>query len=379
MEAGDGFETAVQVGLQAMLVSPHFLFKIERPEVRSEEGYPLVSEFELATRLSYFLWSTGPDDELLKLAWKNQLRQPGVLPAQVKRMIADKRANAFVENFAGQWLTLRKLDTVSPNESMFPLWNDQIRDLARRETYTFFAGVMREDMSVLRLLDADFTYLNEPLAKFYGIPGIEGNHFRKVSLAEQPRRGLLTHASILAVTSNPTRTSPVKRGKWILDNLLNTPPPAAPPGVPELEKSELSGTLRQRIEQHRADPACASCHKLMDPLGLALENFDAVGRWRTKDAGAPIDASGELPNGEKVQHAGDLIRNLRERNADKFVRCLTEKMMTFALGRGLEYYDKCAVDQITAKLKANDNRFMVLVTEIILSSPFQRKGVKDEL
>lgn len=379
MEDGESYEGALQVALQAMLVSPNFLFKVEAPGPKSPEGYPLVSDFELATRLSYFLWSTSPDDKLLSLAWKNQLRQPGVLAAQVKRMIADPRSHAFVENFAGQWLTLRKLDTFQPNEAMFPQWNDEIRELARQETYAFFEGVMREDMSVLRLLDADFTYLNDRLAKFYGIPGVEGKHFRKHSLAGQKRIGLLTHASILAVTSNPTRTSPVKRGKWILDNLLNTPPPPAPPGVPELEKSELTGTLRQRIEQHRADPACAACHKLMDPLGLALENYDAVGRWRTKDAGQEIDASGELPSGEKVKHAGDLIRTLRTKFADKFARCLTEKMMTFAVGRGLEYYDRCAIDQIMSKLQNDDYRFSTLVTEIVTSGPFQRKGIRDEL
>jgi hypothetical protein len=238
---------------------------------------------------------------------------------------------------------------------------------------------MRNNLSVLRLLDADFTYLNEKLAKFYGIPGVEGDQFRKVSLVGQNRRGILTQASVLAVTSNPTRTSPVKRGKWILDNLLNTPPPPAPPGVPELDKAELNGTLRERIEQHRADPACASCHKLMDPLGLALENYDAVGRWRTRDAGEEIDASGEMPTGEKIKSAGDLIRIMREKNAEKFVRCLTEKMMTFALGRGLEYYDRCAVDQIFSKSKADDFRFVSLVTEIVLSNPFQRKGVRDDL
>ena len=379
IEDGESYEGAVQVAIQAMLVSPYFIFKVEAPEAKTPEGYPLVNEFELASRLSYFLWSTAPDDQLLSLAWRRQLRDPTVLTAQVKRMIDDRRANAFIENFAGQWLTLRKLDKFVPNEAMFPTWNEEVRDLARRETYTFFAGVMRNDLSVLRLLDADFTYLNEKLAKFYGIPGVEGDQFRKVSLVGQNRRGILTHASVLAVTSNPTRTSPVKRGKWILDNLLNTPPPPAPPGVPELDKNEVTGTLRQRIEQHRANPACASCHKLMDPLGLALENYDAVGRWRTRDAGELIDASGEMPTGEKIKSAGDLIRIMREKNAEKFVRCLTEKMMTFALGRGLEYYDRCAVDKIYSTLKADDFKFGALVTEVVLSNPFQRKGVRDDL
>ena len=378
-EEGDSYEAALQLALQAILVSPHFLFKVEVPTTKKATEYPLLDDYELATRLSYFLWSSMPDQELLQLATKKQLRDPVVLKAQIKRMLDHRRSSEFVENFAGQWLNLRKLDQFEPNRSLFPQWNDEIKALVRSETYRFFQHMMRNDQSILRLLDADYTFLNEKLAKFYGIPGVQGEEFRQVSTKGQKRMGILTHGSILAVTSNPTRTSPVKRGKWILENLLATPPPPAPPGVPELEKGELKGTVRQQMEQHRADPACASCHKLMDPLGLALENYDAVGRWRTTDKGSPIDTSGELPNGESIKGPGDLIRTLREKNADQFARCVTEKLLIYALGRGLEYYDRCAVDKIMAKLTKDDYRFSTLIFEIVSSDPFQRKGVREEL
>jgi hypothetical protein len=378
VEAGDSYEVGLQTALTAILVSPNFLFKVEEPALRIGNEYPLLSDFELATRLSYFLWSSTPDRELLTLASKKQLREPGVLAAQLDRMIRDERARDFVRNFAGQWLTLRKLESFTPNEGQFPDWNEQIRDFSRTETYHLFLYVLRENMSVLRLLDADFSFMNEKLARFYGIPGVQGDKFQLVSLKGQKRLGILTHASVLAVTSNPTRTSPVKRGKWILDNVLGTPPPPAPAGVPELDKAELVGTLRQQIEQHRANPACASCHKQMDPLGLALENYDAVGRWRTSDRGNPIDASGELPTGEKVRNPGDLIRLLRDQKSEQFVRTLTEKLMTYGLGRGLEYYDRCAIDQILAKASKNDYRFQELLLGIITSDPFGRKGTRDE-
>jgi hypothetical protein len=378
VESGDSYEVGLQTALTAILVSPNFLFKVEEPAVRIGNEYPLLSDFELATRLSYFLWSSTPDRELLTLASKKQLREPGVLAAQLDRMIRDERARDFVRNFAGQWLTLRKLESFTPNEGQFPDWNEQIRDFSRTETYYLFLYVLRENMSVLRLLDADFSFMNEKLARFYGIPGVQGDKFQLVSLKGQKRLGILTHASVLAVTSNPTRTSPVKRGKWILDNVLGTPPPPAPAGVPELDKAELVGTLRQQIEQHRANPACASCHKQMDPLGLALENYDAVGRWRTSDRGNPIDASGELPTGEKVRNPGDLIRLLRDQKSEQFVRTLTEKLMTYGLGRGLEYYDRCAIDQILAKASKNDYRFQELLLGIITSDPFGRKGTRDE-
>ena len=379
VESGESYEVGLQTALQAILVSPSFLFKVEEPATSIAGPFPLLTDFELATRLSYFLWSSMPDQELLVVAQKKQLRDPTILKQQIERMIQHDRSSAFVINFAGQWLTLRKLDQFKPNANLFPLWTDEIRDLARRETLLFFAHIMKKDKSIMQLLDADFSFMNNELAKYYGIPGVEGSEFRMVSTKGHKRKGILTHASVLAVTSNPTRTSPVKRGKWVLENLLGTPPPPAPPGVPELDKRELTGTLRQRLEQHRTDPACASCHKLMDPIGLALENYDAIGRWRSIDYGEPIDTSGELPGGEKLKGPADLIQNIGSKNADKFVRCLSEKMLVYALGRGLEYYDRCAIDKIQDKLIKDDYKFSTLIYEIVTSDPFQRKGVRDEL
>lgn len=377
-EEGETYEAGLQTALTALLVSPHFLFKVEQGTGSALGKNQALSDYELATRLSYFLWSTMPDDRLLLLAFKGELHRPEVLTAEIKRMIADRRASNFVENFAGQWLTLTKLENFAPNEKQFPTWNEELRELLKKETFIFFAEVMRDDQSILSLLDGEFTYLNEKLAAFYGIKNVQGEQFRKVSTKGYPRRGLLTHASILAVTSNPTRTSPVKRGKWILDNLMGEPPPPAPPNVPELDKSALSGTLRQRLEQHRANAACASCHNLMDPLGFALENFDAIGQWRTSDGKDKIESTGTLPGGKEVHGAGELISHLRTAGADKFARCLTEKMLTFAIGRGLEYYDKCAVDKIVAKLKSDQYRFSTLVSQIVLSDPFMRYGEREE-
>jgi len=375
---GESLESSVQMVLQVLLVSPKFLFRVEPPRAPGLEAFRNLDDFELATRLSYFLWSSMPDEKLLALAWGKKLRSENNLEKQVKRLLADPRSNEFVDNFAGQWLTLRKLQTYKPDPLLFPKWNDDVNKLAYFETMNFFRAAVHEDLSILRLLDADFTYLNEPLADFYGIPNVKGKNFRKVSLTGTDRAGLLTHASVLAVTSNPTRTSPVKRGKWILDNLLATPPPPAPPGVPELkDKGELVGTLRQRLEQHRADPACAACHKLMDPLGFALENFDAVGQWRVQEGGQAIDASGELPGGGTVKGVAELRNTLLTKHRDQFVRCVSEKMLTYALGRGLEYYDKCAVDKIVAGLEKNDYKLGTLILEIVKSDPFQKKGERE--
>jgi hypothetical protein len=376
-DGGGTYEEGIQVALQAILISPHFLFKVERRQPTAADGQSLaLTDFELATRLSYLLWSSMPDDALLKSAWAGNLSKPNVLRAHVARMIKDRRSNAFVENFAGQWLQLRNLDTLRPDSTMFPDATPAVRELMKRETLTFFAGVMRENMPVTTLLDAQFTYLNEQLASFYGISGVEGDHFRPVSLRGTERGGLLTQASVLTVTSNPTRTSPVKRGKWILENLLNTPPPPPPPNIPELDRRALSGTLRQRMEQHRSDPACAACHNMMDPLGFALENFDAVGRWRTSDGRDPIDARGEFPDGTRFEGVADLRSLLSEQRKDAFVRCLAEKMMIYALGRGLEYYDRCAVDEIVAQLESNEYRFAYLIAGIVESRPFQSQGTR---
>ena len=375
---GGTYEESIQVALQAILVSPHFLFKVEQPHEAGKDGQmPEISEYELATRISYFLWSSMPDDELLLLAHRGQLRDRDSLFGKVGRMIQDPRANQFVENFAGQWLQLRSLDNVQPDTRIYRGFDEHVRELMRRETLTFFAGVMRKNMPVTKLLSADFTYLNEDLAKFYGIKNVVGDEFRPVSLQGTARGGLLTHASVLTVTSNPTRTSPVKRGKWILDNLLNMPPPPAPANVPELEKSKLVGTLRQRMEQHRASPACAVCHNMMDPLGFALENFDAVGRYRTLDGGDEIDASGSLPDGTEFNGITDLRELLSTTRRDEFVRCLAEKMLIYSIGRGTEYYDQCAIDEIVTRTKDNDYRFAFLIAAIIDSDPFQKQGHRE--
>ena len=375
---GGTFEAGIQVGLQALLVSPHFLFKVEQPRQPDAAGVmPPISEYELATRISYFLWSSMPDDELLRLAYRGQLRDRSRLLDKVSRMMQDPRANQFVENFAGQWLQLRNLDQVNPDTKIFRAFNEDVRQWMRRETLTFFAAVMRGNLPVTTLLDADFTYLNEGLAKFYGIHSVTGDEFRRVSLEGTPRGGLLTHASILTATSNPTRTSPVKRGKWVLENLLNTPPPPAPPNVPELEKSRLKGTLRERMEQHRSNPACATCHNMMDPLGFALENFDAIGRWRSRDGREEVDASGRLPDGTQFSGVGDLRKLLSTDRKGQFVRCLTEKMLIYALGRGTEYYDKCAIDEIVGDVEKHGYQFAYLIAGIIQSDPFQKQGNRE--
>lgn len=375
---GMPYEAGLQVALQAILVSPHFLYKVELPSSsgRTDAKAESISDFELATRLSYFIWGSMPDDELLLHAWRGTLRQGNNLHEQTARLLADKRSNALIENFAEQWLQLRNLDRTKLDPKRFPKFNDNIRQLMRRETLTFFAAVARRDLPVTALLNGKFTYVNDELANYYGLPGVEGDHFRPVSLEGTPRGGLLTQGSVLVVTSNPTRTSPVKRGKWIMDNVLGTPPPPAPPNVPELDKAELTGTLRERMEQHRVDPACASCHKVMDPLGFALEQFDAAGRYRDSDEHGPVDAAGELPDGTRFVGAGELRSSLLETRRSQFVRCVTEKLLTFALGRGLEYYDRCAVDQMISELQQEDLRFSALVQAIVASDPFQKRGVR---
>ncbi|QDV88501.1 DUF1592 domain-containing protein [Stieleria magnilauensis] len=377
-DADGSFEESIQVAIGAVLVSPSFLFKVERPQSPGPDGsMPLITDYELATRISYFLWSSMPDDELLMMAHRGTIRDPNVLLRKIASMIQDRRANQFVENFASQWLQIRNLENVDPDTKVYRGFNDQIRKLMMRETLTFFAAVMRENLPVTTLLDADFTYLNQPLAEFYGIAGVDGDGFRKVSLAGTPRGGLLTHASVLTVTSNPTRTSPVKRGKWVLDNLLNTPPPPAPPNVPELQRDELVGTLRERMEQHRQNPACATCHNMMDPLGFALENFDAVGRWRMKEGRDPIDASGVFPDGTAFDGVDDLRRLLAGSRKEQFVRCLAEKLLIYAIGRGTEFYDKCAIDTIVSECREHDDRFAYLIAAIIQSDPFQKQGFRE--
>ena len=376
---GDSFERGIQVAVQAVLVSPHFLFRIEvDPEPLNPLAVRTISEYELATRLSYFLWSSLPDDELMRLAHDGLLRKEGRLAAQVRRLLKDPKSSALVENFAGQWLQLRNLKTINPDKNQFPGFDDALRTAMETETRLFFEAIVREDRKIFDLLDADFTFINERLAKHYGIAGVEGAEFRRVTLATPERGGLLGHASVLTVTSNPTRTSPVKRGKWILENLLNAPPPPPPANVPELKDSGEKGaaaTLRQRMEQHRENPACAVCHTQMDALGFGLENYDPIGAWRTKDGAFDIDAAGNLPGGASFKSPGELKAILKAREGE-FRRCLAEKLLTYALGRGLEYYDKCTVDTIVRSVAAKHDIFSVLVLEIVNSDAFQKRRGK---
>lgn len=380
-EDGEKFESCVKLALQAVLVSPHFLFRGEvQPDPDNPNVTHQIDEFALASRLSYFLWSSMPDDELFALAEKKKLRRN--LHSQMKRMLRDPKSKAFVENFVGQWLQIRNLDFVHPDASEFPEFDQELRRAMRKETELLFEYVMREDRPVLELLNANYSFLNQRLAQHYGVPGIEGDQFQKVSLKGTHRSGVLTHASVLTLTSNPDRTSLVKRGKYVLENILGTPPPPPPPGTPELEtsKEKAGGTLRERVEQHREDPNCASCHARMDPIGFALENFDAIGAWREKEGDVLIDASGVLVSGESFNGADELIQILVQTRREEFARCLTEKMLTYALGRGLEFYDKCAVDEITGKLRRSNYRFSTLIREIIESTPFQmRRGDSIEL
>ncbi|HND51170.1 MAG TPA: DUF1592 domain-containing protein [Pirellulaceae bacterium] len=391
---GGKWEAGVQLAVQAALVSPKFLFRFElddRPT--SRETQPL-DEFQLASRLSYFLWSSLPDAELSELAAKKQLTAN--LGAQVRRMLKDPKATALVDNFAMQWLQLGRMQTVAPDSKLFPTFNEPLRAAMIEETKLFLGEVIREDRSLLDLISADFTYLNEQLARHYGIvdtngtragqkpakPGgqpIRGPKFQRVTLDDGGRGGLLLQASVLTVTSNPTRTSPVKRGRWVLEQLLGTPPPAPPPNVPELDKNDgapLTGTLRQRMEQHRKNPACANCHASMDPLGFAFENYDAIGAFRKKDGEFDIDASGELPGGKSFQGPAELKAILQEKR-ELFARCVAEKMLIYALGRGLEYYDKPTIDKVSAALAKDEFKFSTLVTEIASSDPFRLRRGKD--
>ena len=369
-----GFDQGIQLALERLLASPEFLFRIERDpqEVTPNTAYR-VSSLELASRLSFFLWSSIPDDELLEVASRGALQDPAVLADQVRRMLADPRAEALVTNFAGQWLRLRNVPGTNPNTRLFMDFDETLRRAFRRETELFFGSIMREDRSVLDLLDADYTFLNERLARHYGIPHVYGSRFRRVTLTSENRRGLLGHGSILTVTSQANRTSPVVRGKFILDNLLGAPPPPPPPNVPALEDTQLNGTLRQRMEQHRTNVVCAACHKVIDPMGFPLENFDAVGAWRTEDAGAPVDAAGELPDGSTFEGMAGLRTALRGRASGLFVTTLTERLLTYALGRGVEYYDAPALRAITGDAARNEHRFSSLILGIVNSVPFQMR------
>jgi len=315
-----------------------------------------------------------PDDELLKSAIAGELHKPEVLQSQVARMMADTKSQAFVRNFGGQWLQTRNLDVLKPDAAKFPDYGPELREDMRTETEMFFEEIVKEDRSILDFIDGDFTFLNERLARHYGIEGVTGPEFRRVKLDGAQRSGVLTQASVLTVSSYPTRTSPVIRGKWILENILNTPPPPPPPDVPALDEKTLgqSASMRQQLEQHRANPACAGCHARMDPLGFGLENYDAIGRWRTQDGSFPVDSSGTLPNGKSFAGAAELKAILKA-DPNAFAKALTEKMLTYALGRGLEAYDRPAVQQIVQRTAQNGYRFSALVQGIVASMPFQER------
>jgi mono/diheme cytochrome c family protein len=374
---GDSFEEGIRLAVQAVLVSPSFLFRIERDSNPHDPAAPhLVSEYELASRLSYFLWASMPDEPLFQAAARQKLRDAAVLEAQVRRMLADPRSKALIDNFAAQWLQLRQLARSSPDTKRFPAVDDELRDFMARETSLFLEAMIREDRSVLDFLDAPFTFVNGPLARHYGISGVDGEEFQRVSLEGTGRAGLLTQGSVLTVSSYATRTSPVLRGKWVLENLLGAPPPQPPDDVPELEESQIgeSASLRQQLEQHRAAAACAVCHDQIDPIGFGLENYDAVGAWRTHDGKIPIDASGALPDGSSFNGAQELVAVLKGQSG-AFTRNLSEKMLTYALGRGLETYDSAAVEQIRRNLAADGYRFSTLILETVKSTPFQmRRG-----
>ncbi len=375
--AEGGFDRGIQRALERLLVSPEFLFRIERDPADVAPGAPYrVGGLELASRLSFFLWSSIPDDELLDRAIDGTLGDPAVLEAQVQRMLADRRSRALVDNFAEQWLYLRDVEAKEPDPGFFPGFDENLRQAFQRETELFIDSVLREDRSVSDLLTADYTFVNERLAKHYGIPYVYGSHFRRVSLDRTARRGLLGQGGILTLTSYATRTSPVLRGKWILENLLASPPPPPPPDIPALAEKTDDGaalSMRAAMERHRANPACASCHAQMDPLGFALEHFDAVGRWRTRsESNDAIDASGVLPDGTSFD-GPDGMRQALLREPKRFVATVTEKLLTYALGRNVESYDMPAVRAIVRDAARNDYRFSSIVLGIVRSTPFQMR------
>ena len=371
----DGFESGVELALRFMLASPQFIFRLETEpdDVQAGAVYAL-SDLDLASRLSFFLWSSIPDEELLAVAERGELGAPGELRRQVRRMLIDPRAAALVENFAGQWLYLRNLASTTPHPPTFPDFDDNLRRALQRETELFFESIMAEDRSILDLLTADYTFVNERLARHYGMPGIYGDRFRRVAVADEARRGILGHGSVLTVTSYATRTSPVLRGKWILENLLGAPPPPPPPDVPDLEDNASAAglSIRERLEQHRANPACAACHARMDPYGFGLENFDAIGRWRNSDDGDPIDASDVLPDGTAFNGPSEL-RAAILRRPDSFIETFTRKLMTYAVGRGMEYYDAPAVRRVMRAAGREDYRFSAVVEGIVASDTFRMK------
>jgi hypothetical protein len=370
------FENGIEAALRRIFVSPDFLFRLETEPERPAGASYRVSDVALASRLSFFLWSSIPDEELLDLATRGKLREPAVLDAQVRRMLADARAGSLVVNFAAQWLQLRDLRNVVPDPDLFPQWDETLRDAFRQETELFIESQLREDRSVVELLTASHTFANERLARFYGIEGVYGSRFRRVELAGRERGGILGQGSILTLSSYPNRTSPVLRGKWLLENILGTPPPPPPPDVPALKDKGANGerqSVRDRLQEHRKNPACATCHSQMDPLGFALENFDAIGTWRAADdAGTRIDSSGSLPGGASFQGLQGLRTLLLDRR-DQFVGTVAERLLAYALGRGVEYYDRPTLRQILRQAAASDYRWSSVVLGIVRSAPFQMR------
>jgi hypothetical protein len=383
---GSTFDAGIEQALRLVLASPKFLFRVETPPAAAGGVGPLavsgvepVSDLELASRLSFFLWSSIPDEELLTVAEQGRLDEPAVLEAQVERMLRDPRSRALVDSFATQWLRLRNLRSHTPIARDFPDFDNELREAFRIETELFFESIIREDRSVVELLTADYTFVNERLARHYGIPHVYGSHFRRVTLADANRRGLLGQGSVLSVTSYPNRTSPVLRGKWILENILGTPPPAPPANVPALNEDAAAvrtQSLRERIEEHRRNPTCATCHRVMDPLGFSLENFDAVGAWRTRELAGPVDASGQLADGTNVDGPVTL-REALVRRPEQFVGTITEKLLIYALGRGLDHHDLPVVRAITRGAARRDFRVSSIVLGIVRSTPFQMRAVHE--
>ncbi len=378
---GDSFREGIATALQGVLVSPHFLFRVEKDGLAvAKQDYAPLDDYELATRLSYFLWSTMPDETLLRLAGQKVLRQPAVLKAQLARMLRDEKSKALVENFAGQWLQFKNIDVMKPDGDRFPDFDESLRNSMRQETFLFLENMIRQDGSVLEVMDAKHSYLNERLARFYGVPGVVGQEFRRVDMSGTARGGgILAQASVLTTTSYSTRTSPVLRGKWILENLLNAPPPPPPAMVPALDDTKVgeSASLRQQMELHRKNPACASCHSRMDPLGFGLENFDGIGKWRDQDGKYPVEATGMLP-GNRPFAGPSQLKQLLAQDQEAYVKGLSEKLLIYALGRGLERADRPAVNAIAAGLPAGNYRFSAMVEEIVKSLPFQMRRVTEK-
>ena len=382
MRLGESFKGMMQTVLQAVLVSPQFLFRIERdPDASSREGSRTVDRYEMASRLSYFLWSSMPDDALLDAAESGRLDSPEGVRVQARRMLADRKSSALVKNFGGQWLHLRNLADAQPDAERFPEFDEPLRESMRQETEMFLENVIREDRSVLEFIESDYAYLNERLADHYGVEGIKGAEFRRVDLADERRGGLLGQASVLTISSYPTRTSPVLRGLWVLENLLGQSPPPPPPDVPELEVREgpLGGTLRQQLEAHRSNEGCMSCHLVMDAIGFGLENYDAVGKWRTRDGELDLDTSGALPGGRSFESPAELRDILAKTETDSFSRTLIKKLLTYALGRGVKRTDNPAVDEIQRQLELADYKFSALVDGIVTSVPFRMRASDEQV